>query len=221
MFCHSCGKEVDSNSKFCHHCGANLSSSSVPIVTKKKVMVVSAPSNQVENTIRRPGPMTKEEYMARTNIKSVDEAAGYLTRLKILFISVAVGMVVTRAGTESIDANIYSAIWFAYIALLVYFVYFCVKVIKAEKIANTSAALSIIFAPISWIWFYPGITEPLKIIIGEKQPPHSLPAELSHEEREKRKKAADKAFWHKFKIVIGISFGVVFIICLLVYLAAK
>jgi len=217
MYCHNCGTQAGDKIKFCHNCGVGISTDSNVEQTKE----VNTNQNKQQNIVGKPKGMTREEYMARTNIKSVEEAQGYLSRLKFLFIAVFVGMIIVKGGAESINEDVYMLIWLVDIILLIYFVVYCVKVIKAEKIAKTSAALSIIFAPISWIWFYPAITEPLKIIIGEKEPPYSLPPELSPEEKEARKKAGDKAFWHKMKILLGVSFGAIFIICLILYLAFK
>jgi uncharacterized membrane protein YvbJ len=112
MFCHSCGKQNNNASKFCHHCGLNTLTDS-KVIPDTTVDEKTNPLNDTaEQNHARGKAMTKEEYMARTNIKSVDEAEGYLTRLKILFISVAVGMIITRGGVDSIDSEVYSIIWF-------------------------------------------------------------------------------------------------------------
>lgn len=154
--------------------------------------------------------MTREEYLAKTQIKSVHEARSRLTHLRILFAVVFVFIILIRGGAGQIDQDTYFLIWVGYIGLLIYFVVYCVKVIKlTNHVTQTNAFWSIIFAPISWFWFYPEITKPLKIIIGEIEPPEKLPIHHTSEEAKKRREASDKKFWKMIKIVI-VSFAVIF-----------
>lgn len=155
--------------------------------------------------------MTKEEFLSKTDIKNESEAFGYLSHLTFLFVTVFGGMIAVRAlgqlSDETLSPNLYLIIWFAWILYLVYFVYFCVKVINlTKKVTKASAVWSILFAPISWIWFYPELTKPLKIIIGRLAPPETLP------NVEEKKAIADKvnsSFWKSIKIAVLISLGVV------------
>lgn len=207
MFCENCGNKIIENTSFCHNCGAKMQN----VYKNNKTEVES-----VKDVVKNDGkPMSRETYMAHTNIKSEEEARGYLNRLNFLFVAVFLGMLLVKGGADSMDDDIYTLLWLADIALLIYFVYFCVKVIKAEKISKASAIFSIIFAPISWFWFYPDITDPLKIIIGKKVPPINFPDKMTQEER----KIKDKKFWRKFWITIGVIFGVTFIIVILISLA--
>ena len=114
--------------------------------------------------------MTVDEYMKQTNIKSVEEARGYLTQIRTLFIALTVGMILNKVTAVAVP-GIASLIVLLYIVLLIYFIFYCVKVKKAVKISKVSAIFCVIFAPFSWIWFYPSIANPLKIIIGSKETP--------------------------------------------------
>jgi hypothetical protein len=152
--------------------------------------------------------MTREEYIAKTQIKSVDEARSRLTHLRILFAVVFAFIVLLRGGAGQIDQDTYSLIWVAYIALLIYFVVYCVKVIKlTSHVTKANAFWSIIFAPISWFWFYPEITKPLKIIIGEIEPPEKLLDHHHSEEAKKAREASNKRYWKTVKIVVIIFFA--------------
>lgn len=203
MFCENCGNKIIEGTQFCHNCGSKISDDDHE---EKKV---SPQNNQSSNK-----PMTREDYMAHTNIKSEEEAKEYLNRLNFLFIAVFIGMVIVNGTADSIDEGLYAIIWLANIALIIYFVWYCVKVIKAEKISKATAAFSIIFAPISWLWFYPNITDPLKIIVGKKVPPVSLPNKLTLGERKKK----DKKFWRNFWIVMASIFGGLILIIILISL---
>ncbi len=159
--------------------------------------------------------MTREEYMARTNITSVEQAKGYLNQLRALFIIVFLGMA-ARYLPVSEDAAL--AIFFTYWAIVIYFVAYCVKVVKQEKISKAHAAFSILFAPISWIWFYPAIMEPLEIITGKKQPPESLPPELTEEQKAAKQKEGNKKFWKTIGIVCAVAFGLMAIFTITMFL---
>ena len=154
-------------------------------------------------------PMTKEEYLALTTIKSVEEARGYLLQLRVLFplLLLLIGL------SEYLKLPTPYDLYFGIFCLVAwaYFVYFCRKVIKAEKFADTSYLLSIIFAPISWIWFYPAIMEPLLIITGEKEiaPGFNI---KTVEEKLAAKAKANKSFTSfMLKFIIG---SIIFLVAL-------
>lgn len=183
MFCNQCGNKLSENSKFCHKCGTKIPDSNSKKIKGAEIMVPK------ENKNEDNGLMSLGEYMARTNIKSIDEAKKYLTQLNILFVLVFIGMLFVRGFATIINENVYATVWLVYIALLIYFVWYCVKVARAEKIQKVSVAFSIFFAPISWFWFYPSITDPLNIIIGTKKPPFKNPA------IKEKKKGLSPAWW--------------------------
>lgn len=153
MFCNKCGLELPKNSKFCPRCGLDNKN---PVIEAERI--------------------TKEEYLARTNIKSPEEAKKYYTRLKILFIGSFVFSLLDRVLSDSTNVTESNALLFLLIlvldiGILIYFIIYSIKVLKAEKLSGWNAALCIFFAPLSWFWFYPDIMDPLKIIMGKKKPP--------------------------------------------------
>lgn len=145
--------------------------------------------------------MTKEEYLASTNIKSAEEARQYLKNLNMLFWAVFISSYLVRASTEFFTPQIHLILFLAYIGLLIYFLVYCVKVLRAEKINAGHAVWSFLFAPISWLYFYPKITNPLKMITGQK-------AVISTEEQAQQAKRANR---NVFK-TIGIAFGVAILV---------
>jgi len=159
MLCNQCGLELPKKSKPCPRCGSNNKNTSDH---KDKIL----------DTDR----ITKEEYMALTNIKSPEEAKKYFTKLKKLFIGTFVFSTIMKIFSQVNDNGDINAFFdFIFLVLtvtiLIYFIVYSVKVLKAEKLSKIYAAFCIILAPISWFWFYPYIMDPLKIILGEKKPP--------------------------------------------------
>lgn len=211
MFCHNCGKNISNEANFCHSCG-------------EKRMIVSVTKNLPDNTrsqkikdmpiekessdVKLQQPETRESFMARTNIKSVAEATGYLRKLKGLFWLIFISSALVRSLSEA-GSGIFSLMFLVHIGLLIYFIYFCVKVLKAENLPKSNAIWSVVFAPISWFYFYPLIANPLKIITGTIEPPNPL----TGDEKKQRKIESDKKFWRRIKIGTGI-FLTIFIIAL-------
>ena len=159
MLCNQCGLELPKKSKPCPRCGSNNKNTS-----GKK------------DTALDTDRITKEEYMALTNIKSPEEAKKYFARLKRLFIGTFVSSTIMKIFSYADDSSDLSAffnfIFFVLtITILIYFIIYSVKVLKAEKLSKIYAGFCIILAPMSWLWFYPYIMDPLKIILGEKKPP--------------------------------------------------
>ncbi|MCU0680133.1 MAG: zinc-ribbon domain-containing protein [Planctomycetes bacterium] len=168
MFCANCGSKIEEGSKFCHHCGANVSVD-LPIAKKsKKTEQINKINVNTDNTRE-----TVEEYQIRTNIKSKEEAKKYLNQLRALFWIVFLSMVVIR-GLGEVESELVAILFIPYIGLLIYFIIFSVKVLKAEKLSAVNALWCILFAPFSWLYVYPLMANPLKIIIGEKEPPIRL-----------------------------------------------
>lgn len=207
MFCANCGSKIEESSKFCHNCGTTVGAGlSIPKKSKKTEQVSETDINT--NNERE----TVEEYKEKTNIKSKEEAKKYLNQLRVLFWIVFLSMVIIRGLGES-ESELAAILSIPYIGLLIYFVIFSVKVLKAEKLSGANALWCIFFAPISWLYIYPLMADPLKIILGEKQPPIRL------SETEKKQKIAEtnKKFWRKFWILIGIVGGV-FVVSLIAIL---
>lgn len=155
--------------------------------------------------------ISKEEYLASTSIKDADEAARYLKRLKILFWSFFWSGIVMQVISEIDTTNSRYAIFYliamaSYFALLVYFTYFCAKVLKKTNRKQYNAMFCFLFAPISWFYYYPYITEPLKIITGEIPLPPRMSEktkkELKHNYAKGRKFM--KYFWISTAIFVAL-----------------
>ncbi len=159
--------------------------------------------------------MTRDEYQAKTGIKNVEDARSRLTHLRVLFTVVLATLLLVQGGAEAMSEDTYGLLVIIYIGLLVYFVVYCVKTIKLTKdVTSANAFWSIVFAPISWFWFYPEITKPLKVIVGELPVPDKLPIQLSSEEAKQAREASNKRFWKIVKIgvaVFAVLFGIAMI----------
>ncbi len=168
MFCVNCGSKIEDGSKFCHNCGININIDlSTPKNVKKTEQVIKT-NVKTDNTRE-----SAEEYQAKTNIKSKEEAKKYLNQLRVLFWIVFLSIVVIRVLGE-LESELVAILSIPYIGLLIYFIVFSVKVLKAEKLSSVNALWCIFFAPISWLYIYPLMADPLKIILEEKQPPIRL-----------------------------------------------
>ncbi|MCK4554743.1 zinc-ribbon domain-containing protein [Candidatus Parcubacteria bacterium] len=205
MFCANCGTKIEENSKFCHNCG-NSVINDLPTLKNEKQL-----NNEV-NATTNDTRETAEEYLAKTDIKNVEEAKKYLGQLKALFWIVFLSMVVIRGLGES-ESELAVILFIPYIGLLIYFIYFCVKVLKAEKLPKANALWCVVFAPISWLYLYPSMADPLKIILGKKQPP----IRLSDSERKQKRTEANKKFWRKFWIIVGAVVGIFAIALVAIY----
>lgn len=151
--------------------------------------------------------MTKEEYLAKTQIQSIEEAKTYLLRLRIFFISVFISMFLVK---------VFSDLFALYLVLLICFVIYCVKLRRLTKdVATTSAIWSVLFAPLSWIWFYPELTRPLRIIVGEIQPPEAI---STIQDKQAITTAANKRFWGTIKTVVIVCALVLAIPVLVAYI---
>lgn len=198
MFCTNCGSKLEEGSKFCHCCGTSTKESVSSTITGR--------SDQNRET--------KEGYLSRTGITlTKEEAKKYLRQTRSLFWLVFLALLMMRALSLNEETNDQFLILFFiflpfYFILLIYFIFYCTKVLKAEHISRANALWCVFFAPLSWLYLYPLITDPLKIIIGKKQPPILL----NKEERRKRNKKSWRNFW------IMIGFLVVIFILTLLYL---
>lgn len=198
MFCANCGSKTEEDSKFCHHCGTNVGADFSTQKKTKKTEQISKTNVNTDNMRE-----TAEEYQTRTNIKSKEEAKKYLNQLRALFWIVFLSMAVIRGLGES-ESELAVIFFIPYIVLLIYFIIFSVKILKAEKLSGANALWCIFFAPISWLYIYPLMADPLKIILGKKQPP----IRLSEAEIKQKTAVANKKLWRNFWIIIGIIVGI-------------
>jgi hypothetical protein len=152
--------------------------------------------------------MTKEEYRARTKLTSVDEAHSLLNRTRIIFAVEALATVLMQLSRYETSYPTYAIIWFA---LTIFFVIHCVVVIKkTREVTRAWAPWSVILAPISWIWFYPELVKPLKIVLGTEPVPDVIRPRLTAENR----KNINQKFWRNLLIIFVISFVVVSMIAI-------
>ncbi len=197
MFCENCGTKIEEDSKFCYNCGT-IVGNNLPIL--KKVKQVKQHDEIKKTNIGIDNPRgTAEEYLTKTDIKNTEEAKKYLRQLKALFWLVFLSIIIIRGLGES-ESELAAILYIPYLGLMIYFIYFCVKVLKIEKLPKINALWCILFAPISYLYLYPLMADPLKIILGEKQPP----AHLNDTERKQKNIEANKKFWRTFWIIIGV-----------------
>ncbi len=150
--------------------------------------------------------MTREEYRAVTQIQSAEEAKSWLESTRMLFIA-SIGFYVAMQfayyGTSaSIDDGVVSVI---YLFLFFYLLVHCIRLIRRTRdVTSAHIIWYFLFAPVSWLWFYTDLVKPLKIIIGEIEPPAELPKRrvLTSEER----KRVSKRFWRTILWTTVISF---------------
>lgn len=183
MFCTRCGSVVDNKNKFCSSCGLRIENfdNNKNTSTKKEDKVQIEDSSPIS---------TAESYLALTDIRDVVTAKKYLNKLNSLFFLTFVGIILL---------NFNPLFFVILIPLLIYFVVFCNKVIKEERVSNASAVFVFLFAPISWVWFYPSIMDPLKIIVGEKELPKKLPKIIEDSTYNKKIRTV---FWTFIGIVV-------------------
>lgn len=207
MFCRNCGDKTEEGAKFCHNCGVEIGVS-LPISKKEEQTTSSTQLGGLRETA--------EEYLARTDIKDAGEAEKYLNWIRALFWIVFLSIVVMRGLSES-DSDLAVILFFPYIGVMIYFIYFCAKVLKAERLPKANALWCVVFAPFSWLYLYPLIADPLKIILGKKQPPIRLSDSEKAVERQKATEAS-KRFWRRFWMIIGIVISIFVVSLIVIYL---
>jgi hypothetical protein len=202
MYCANCNSLIEKGTKFCQNCGIGISKSSL----------ISKPEKSIEKNFNSRQPSsnhsikteeTPEAYMQKTDIKSTDEAQSMLSRLKITFWAVAISLLTLNVITElsSSLSNEFAYLFIAlYFGVLIYFVFYCMTVLKAVNLPRTSAFWCVFFAPFGWFYLYPLMANPLKIILGK------LPVPSSEEAQEKNRKAriSKRKFYIRFWIIAGV-----------------
>jgi hypothetical protein len=200
MYCANCNSPIEKGSKFCHNCGININSSSLLVKPDERISKQSNIS-KIDNT--KTTTETAEEYLLKTNVKDREQAREMLARLKLLFWVVGIFLFIINILNELVfvtGSELYYLIVVPYAALVIYFIYYCTKVLTAIKKPRANATWCFIFAPIGWFYLYPMMTKPLKIILGE------LPVPNEAEESEKKRKSENsiKKFRKRFWIVTAI-----------------
>ncbi|MBP9761243.1 MAG: hypothetical protein KBD15_03335, partial [Candidatus Magasanikbacteria bacterium] len=123
MLCPNCSKPVVAHAPACAYCGTPLPQSSY-LPQEPRTEIINGQEYKI-------GPMTKEEYLASTRIESAEQAASYLLRIRLLFILVTVNSVIIQLLEEHATQTIYYIGLLVGLGVIIYFVYFCAKVLKA------------------------------------------------------------------------------------------
>lgn len=141
--------------------------------------------------------MTKEEYLQITSYASPEDAKKDLRTIQVLFplalIVILLGDFVFRLAIL-LNNYIGFVVLIGYLGLFIFFVWKCWDVIKkTRKVTKAQLLFSIILAPLSWIWFYPQLSEPLEIIVGTRMPPTTDAVAEGQARVEARKKGSANA----------------------------
>lgn len=138
--------------------------------------------------------MNREEYRLQTKIESVAEARSLLKRTKLLFAIATAGVIAANAlgsMAEEIEEDAASIFFLVYIVFLIGFLLHNAWLIgKTSQLNKAYALFSVFFAPFSWIWLYPELVKPLRVIIGELEVPEQVmtPAKPTVEETERQER---------------------------------
>lgn len=154
--------------------------------------------------------MTRQEFQALTDIGSQDEAKEYISRAKMLFItSIVIGVAWQFVDEAAVMTEKY--LWvlaLGSIAFQLFFIGYCWKIIQlTKKVTKASIIWLILFAPISWFWFYPALVQPLHIIAGDQPAPDHL--ETAADKKEFNKKVNSNTFRSIGYIVLAVLAGAI------------
>jgi hypothetical protein len=162
--------------------------------------------------------MTKEEYLHATSYGSVEDAQKDLTLIRVLFIVTLLGIFFAQfvLGTAfAISDSLGLFAFLAYIAYWVFFIWKCWDIVKKTLAVNkANVFFSVVLAPLSWIWFYPQLTEPLEIIVGSRMPPTTDAVTEGQARISARKAGARNAWRSMLMIAVGVF---VVIACITAY----
>ena len=162
--------------------------------------------------------MHREQYRQLTDISSPDEAHDLIAKTKLIFIAgfvVMAGSIYYARVYSAADTRIallLSAFEWGYLFFIGWHTYQVIQ--KTKKVNRANVFLAIFFAPISWLWLYPELVKPLKIITGEIDTPEHI------EDRTQNLEAAaeyNRNYWRKFFKVTAIL-GAIFFAAILALL---
>jgi len=210
MFCHNCGNKVHENGKYCGGCGEKIVDITSERVEEQKHIITNESSSKDVSKILK-------DYLSKTEIKNAQEARALLSQTRIWFWSFFLGSCLLRYIGATSDDDTFTIFLIIYFVLLVLFVRYCMRIIKlTAKVSKADAVWSIFLAPVSWLWFYPDLVRPLKIIIGEIQPPTHF---QSQQEKSSAEKERNIQFYKTIKQVVIFS-ALAFLVILVVILMA-
>ena len=146
--------------------------------------------------------MTREEYRQQTDIQTTDEAKRLQEQFRLL-LTIFGGVWLLALCSRYIVYWLEPFFLIGYIVMLVVvFVYARRIIVRTRRVSRADILWAVLFAPISWFWFYPEVVKPLRIIMGELEPPTASSQEHS---REAVRRAGNKRFWRTIKIVFAVS----------------
>jgi len=152
--------------------------------------------------------LSVEEYQSSTGIQNKEEAKKYLKTLRMLFWltgSLFLLINITSGSNNFAVLMLTTLLILVFIPVFSFHWMYCLKVLRATRLATTSLFLLFFFAPLSWIFFYPELTKPLKIILGEIPPPSNLPKK-KYSQKESPKKEKRYLLLIFFTVFITLSF---------------
>lgn len=152
--------------------------------------------------------MTKEEYLLMTSYASPEDANEDLKTIQFLFPLILVLFMCARTVIQIGWMHNRSLGMIALAAtgiVLAYFIWTCWSIAKkTRKVTKAEPLFSLVLAPLSWIWFYPQLSEPLEIIVGKRMPPTTDVAAEAQARIDASKKGTRNAI-RTILIVIGIG----------------
>lgn len=153
--------------------------------------------------------MTKEEYLHATSYSSVDEAQKDLATIQVLF-PASIGVILLLDFIFQLAITVHpilgNIVLLGVLVFGIYFIWKCREIIqKTKNVTKATLLFSIVLAPLSWIWFYPQLSEPLEIIVGKRMPPTTNAVEEA-EMRVKASKVGTRRALRTILIVMAIVF---------------
>ncbi|MBT4255426.1 MAG: hypothetical protein HOI47_25180 [Candidatus Scalindua sp.] len=155
-------------------------------------------------------------YKKSTGIQDEAQAIRLLWMTRIFFATMLFLTLLGKgltAATEEALVTLGFFVVFIEALILPFFIVHCVRLNRISRISRAQLIWIVLLSPISWIWFYPALTEPFKIYLGNKEAPEELPKESAKPFTDKKKER-----WHLVKVFL-VSAGIIYgLIGILIYI---
>lgn len=133
--------------------------------------------------------MTKEEYQKHASLASSEEANELLKQTRMAFVAYIILTIVLSSVADAASDNAMIFVALARVMLIAVFLTYNISITrKTKRVTEAWAGWSIIFAPVSWIWYYPNLVQPLKIVAGIVAPPEAIMSDEVFASRSQRAK---------------------------------